>query len=62
MLNIILVKLKKAGSFVIFYRTMKKKKTLATFEHNRIEDIANNVLNFFFSFICKHENNKCIYI
>ena len=60
MLNIIPVKLKKAGSF-IFYRTMQKK-NLATFEHDRIEDIAKNELNFFFSIIRKHVNNKCMCI
>ena len=59
MLNIIPVKLKKEGSFIIFYRTMKKK-NLATFQHNRIEDIAKNVLNFYFAFIHKHVNNKFI--
>ena len=37
-----------------------KKKNLATFQHNRIEDIAKNVLNFFFAFIHKHVNNKFI--
>ena len=61
MLNIIPVKHKKAGSFIISYQTMQKK-NLATFEHNRIEDIAKNVLIFFFSFIHKHVNNKCICI
>ena len=61
MLNIMPVKLKKAGSFIIFYRTMWKK-NLATFKENRIEDIAKNLLIFFFSFIRKHVNNKCIYM
>ena len=56
MLNIIPVKLKNAGSFIIFYETMYKK-NLATFEDKRIEDIAKNLLNFFFSFIHKHINN-----
>ena len=61
MLNIIPFKLKKAGSFIIFYQTIQKK-NLATLEHNRVEDIAKNVLNFLFSFIRKHVNNRCIYI
>ena len=60
MFNSIPDKLKKAGSFIIFYRTTQK--NLATFEDNKIEDNAKNVLNFFFSFIHKHVKNKCIYM
>ena len=48
--------------FFYYFLLNNVEKNLATSEHNRIKDTAKNALNFFFSFIHKHINNKCIYI